>query len=262
MMKSLLTFLLLTLTGFTFAQTESKCFEADSLRGAHSVTFKIEGNKIAGTFTVESNDNEMVKTYEFTGTHTGNVLKVKFDEGELPDLTPSSEMKSLNWLLVKSADKETLRIKLYGKNYVTNEYKDYFANFESCEPSYDTLLKMAKSVRLISKHRPPAGLAPSTYYGERISFKDTTHLKVFLMSIFKGRTFTIDAAGCNISVYLPDGKLYKFDEWEAGSEKTFASSTIDRLTIRPMTQTGDYIVVLKKVAEAAQPDRVWFRTSN
>ena len=260
-MRVLLISLFLTLTGFAFGQSESKCFEADSLSGAHSVAFKIEGNKLVGTFTVESNDSEMVKTYDFTGTRTGNVLKVKFAEGEMPDLTPSSELKSLNWTLVKNADKEILRIKLYGKNHVTNEYKNYFANFESCELSYTGLLKMAKSIRLYTKHAPPKGVVPTLTYGERIALNDIKERKVFSMSVFQGLTLRISAEGCKISVYLPDKKLYKFAEWEAGNEKTFTSSAIDSLTIKPTPQTGAYIVVLQKMAEAARPDVVRFSTS-
>lgn len=260
-MRILLILLTLTLSSHAIAQSESKCFEADSLRGGHSVTFKIEGNKLAGTFTVESNDSEMVKTYEFTGTRTGNVLKVKFAEGEMPDLTPSSELKSLNWTLVKTADKETLRIELYGKNYETNEYNDYFANFESCEPSYLSLLKMAKSVRLTTKHAPPKGMVPRLTYGERISLDDIKERKVFSINVHQGLTLNISAAGCKISVYLPNGKLYEFAEWEAGNEKTFTGSAIDSLIIKPTPQTGDYIVVLQKMAEAARPELVRFSTS-
>lgn len=45
-----------------------------------------------------------------------------------------SEIKSLVWTLVQTADRELLRIEFFGKNYETNEYADYFADFEPCEP--------------------------------------------------------------------------------------------------------------------------------
>lgn len=253
-----LTFLILTSAGFAFAQTESKCFQADSLRGGHIVTFKTNGNKISGTFTVASNDNETVKTYEFTGTRTGNILKVKFDENELPDLTPSSKLKSLNWTLVKIAGKEILRIKIYGKNYETNEYADYFADFEPCEPGYDALLKTAEIIGPISIKS--FLVAPLALYTERLSFKDTRERKVFLIKLPRNaQMLEIKAANCKISVYLPSGKLYEFVEWKSGGERTFASSTIDQMTIKPIPQSGSYLVVVQKMAEDARPDSVTFK---
>lgn len=155
-MKITLTFLILTLTNFAFAQVGSKCFQADVRYGGHSVTFKTNGKKISGTFTVESNEEEMVKTYEFTGTRAGNVLKVKFGENELPDLTPFFELKSLNWTLSKIARKEILRIKIYGKNYEIDEYEDHLVDFEPCHTDYKLLLKRRKSFNSSkTKLRPP-----------------------------------------------------------------------------------------------------------
>ncbi len=108
MMKITLAFLILTLTSFAYAQIESKCFQANSLRGGHTVTFKTNGNKISGTFTVESNDDETVKNYEFSETLAVNVLQVKFDKTVLPDQTPSSELKSWlnhNWFKFQTSKK-------------------------------------------------------------------------------------------------------------------------------------------------------------
>ena len=252
-MKITLAFLILTLTSFAaFAQGESKCFQNDSLQGANVVNFTMNGNKVSGTFSVEnSGDAESSKTYEFSGTLTGDVLKVQFAGNALPDVTPS-EMKSLNWTFQKTADKEILRIKFYGKNYETNRYADYFADFDSCEPSYAALTKTAKAVQF-TKGKSSA-TAP-------ISFKNIAERKVFLVNIRKGQTLQLDAAGCKISVYLPNGKLYDFVEWESedGNEKTFTSSMIDQITIKPIPQTGNYLIVLQKMAEEAQPGSVTFK---
>ena len=258
-MKLLLTFVFLTLTSFTFAQTESKCFRSDTLHGGSTVNFKTNGQQLSGIYSIEKSDDGTPRTHEFGGTRKGRFLSVIFDETVDLDVAPSY-FKTVIWTLVKTAEKEILRINIYGKNYVTNEYKDYFADFHSCEPRYATLLKMAKNIRLYTKHPPEKGLAPHLSFGERISFEDATQRKVFLMSVFKARTFNVDAAGCTISVYLPDGKLYEFVEWESGSEKTFASSTIDRLTIESTPQTGNYMVVLKKMAEDARPEMVRFKS--
>ena len=69
---------------------------------------------------------------------------------------------------------------------------------------------------------------------------------------------------CKISVYLPNGKLYDFVEWENedGSERTFTNSLIDETTIKPIPQTGNYLVVLHKMAEEAQPGSVTFKITN
>lgn len=254
-MKILISFLILTTAGFAFAQTESKCFQNQSLQGENSVMFETNGNKIAGMFAVEkSGDSELSKTYEFTGTRAGSVLTVKFHKNELPDVAPS-EMKSLNWTVVKTADKEILQIKFYGKNYDTNKYADYFADFESCEPSYATLTKRAKVVQF-AKGKTSATVP--------VSFKDIDERKVFSINIRKGQTLEIDAANCKISVYQPNGKLYDFVEWENedGSEKTFTSSTFDHVMVKPIPQTGNYLVVLRKIAENAQPESATLKITN
>lgn len=254
-MKNLISFLILTMASSAFAQTESKCFQNQSLQGEKAVMFQTNGNKIAGTFAVEnSGDSKLSKTYEFTGTRAGSILTVKFHKNELPDVAPS-EMKSLNWTLVKTADQEILRIKFYGKNYDTNKYADYFADFESCEPSYATLIKRAKTVQF-AKSKNSATVP--------VSFKDNNERKVFSINIRKGQTLEIDAVNCKISVYQPNGKLYNFVEWENedGSEKTLTSAAIDRVTVKPIPQTGNYLVVLRKIAENAQPESATLKITN
>ncbi len=181
-------------------------------------------------------------------------MTVLFDQDGLPDVAPSY-IKSVIWTLVKTGDEEVLEITFYGKNYQTNKYANYIAEFKSCEPSYATLVKTAKTVQF-SKGKSSA-TAP-------LSFKDTTERKVFSINIRKGQTLSIDAAGSKISVYLPTGKLYEFVEWENenGSEKTFTNSTIDQTAIKPIPQTGNYLVVLQKMAEEARPGSVTFKITN
>lgn len=259
MLKIALTFLLLTLANFAaFAErSEAKCFFNESLQGEKSITFEMNGNKIAGTFAVENSGDggEQSKTYEFTGMLVGNALKVKFYGNELPDVAPSV-MKSTNWTLLKIAGEEVLRIKFHGKNYQTNQYVDYDADFESCEPSYAKLLKTAKPIQFAKG---------KTSASPPISFANTKDRQVFSINIRKGQTLEIDAASCRISVRLPNGKNYQIPEYEnaLGTEKTFANVTIDGLKIKPIPQTGVYLVVLQKIAEQAQPAaRATFKITN
>ncbi len=255
MMKILLTFLILTSASFTaFAQSESKCFQNDALQGKQVIRFKTNGNSVAGTFEFENGESELAKPYRFSGKIAGKLVRVKFESNELPDVSPS-EMKSLNWELAGEKGAEILRIKYYGKNYETNKYADYFADFKACEPSHSTLKKMAKIVQF-AKGKSSA-IAP-------LSFNNTTERKVFSINVRQGQTLSIDAASCKISFYLPNEKLYQFIEWESenGAEKTFTNSMIDNATIKPIPQTGNYLIVLSKMAEEAQPGSVTFKITN
>ena len=256
MLKILLTFLILTSASFTaFAQSESKCFQNETLQGRSVVNFTTNGQKLNGTYAVEiSGEPESAKTYEFEGNRRGNSLTVLFEQNVLPDVAPS-QIKNVVWTLEKKGGEEVLQITFYGKNYETNKYANYIAEFISCEPGYAKLRKTAKTVQF-AKGKSSA-TAP-------LSFGDTTERKVFSINIRQGQTLSIAAAGCKISVYLPDGKLYEFVEWENenGTEKTLASSAIDRLTLKAIPQTGNYLVVLSKMAEEAQPESVTFKITN
>jgi hypothetical protein len=129
----LLCLLILTCGVVSAAQTESKCFRSEWLQGERSVSLKIRGSKVSGAFVVGSSDDPSARTYRFTGTRRGNVLRVDFADHTRPDISPS-EMKSLSWTLVRRGNQELLRIKVFGKNYDTNKYEDSFAYFEPCEP--------------------------------------------------------------------------------------------------------------------------------
>ena len=256
MWKITLTFLILTLASFTaISAQDRKCFRNESLQGKSVVEFGIVGQTLYGTYSVEiSGDGEGAKSFEFEGYLKGKSLEVYFEENRLPDVAPSS-IKSLVWRLETKGDEEVLHITFYGKNYETNKYADYIAEFEPCEPGYAKLKKRAKAVQFAK------GKSSAT---ASLSFRDLDERKAFSINIRQGQTLDIKATGCKISVRLPNGKLYNFVEWENedGSEKTFTNSLIDRTTIKPVPQTGIYLVVLQKMAEEAQPDSVTFKISN
>ena len=256
MMKIPLTFLILTLASFTAALAqERKCFQNESLQGRSVVNFTTIGQMLYGTYSVEiSGDGDGAKTFKFEGNRQGKFLTVMFEQNVLPDVAPSY-IKSVIWTLEKKGDDEVLQITFYGKNYETNKYADYIAEFEMCEPSYAKFKKTAKAVQFAKGK----SLATAS-----VSFNDTTERKVFSINVRKGQTLTLDAVGCKISVYLPTGKAYQFVEWknENESEKTFTNSMIDRTTIKPIPQTGNYLVVLQKMAEEARPDLVTFKITN
>ena len=74
-MKTLaLFFLILSYAAVCTAQTNSKCFRAEWLQGERAVNLTINGNKVAGTFTVGSGDDPDRKTYSFSGTRRGNAI--------------------------------------------------------------------------------------------------------------------------------------------------------------------------------------------
>ncbi len=255
-MKILLAFLILTIPSFALAQTKSKCFQNESLQGRSVVNFTTDkNNALSGTYSVEITGlEESARTYEFVGNRKGNVLTVLFDRDVLPDVAPSY-LKSVIWTLAKKGDKEVLGITFYGKNYQTNKYADYLAEFEPCSPNPQVLSMTAKPVRF-AKGNTSASVP--------ISFKNTNERIVFSINIRRGQTLEINAAGCKMSIYLPSGRPYEFVEWqnEAGTEKTFATSMIDRVMIDAVPQTGNYLVILQKMAEDAQPDLVMFKIKN
>lgn len=240
------------------AQSVSKCFRADWLQGERTVNLTINGSRVAGTFSV-AGGGDGDASYKFSGTLEGNTLTVAFAGNKMPDVSPS-EMKSLIWTLVKSGDKESLRIKFRGKNYETNKYEDSFADFESCGAvGYAALAKTAQTVRF-------AKGASSTRIGlkSRGEFQAMRSPATFLISVAKSQSLEISADGCTIEVYLPNKKLYEFVEWENEdkSEKTFASSQIDRMLIEALPVTGTYLIVLRKPAENMRPEAVTFKASN
>jgi hypothetical protein len=206
------------------AQGVSKCFRADWLQGERVVNFKVDGSKVVGTFVVGSGGNDDTPadaTYEFSGTLKGNTLNVVFDGNKLPDVSPS-EMKSLSWMLVKSGNRELLRIKFSGKNYDTNKYEVSFADFEPCHESYAALTKRAERVRF-AKGKNSASFP--------LVFKTKDESKPFLLNMRAGQQVEVEAIGCTISFYYPDKT--------EGEEPAIDMFSPDRLR-----QSGDYLFVI------------------
>jgi hypothetical protein len=223
------------------AQGAAKCFRADWLQGARVVNFRINGSKVAGTFVVGSgskDDSPPDATYEFNGTLKGDTLTVAFAANKLPDVAPS-EMKSLIWTLVKSGDRELLRIKFSGKNYDTNKYEVNVADFEPCNEGYAALAKRAKRVQF-------AKGADSASFP--VTFKTKDESKTFLLNMKAGQQIEVEAAGCTISFYYPDKR--------EGVEPAIDGFSPDRLT-----QSGDYLFV---ISPAPSPGKysVKFKVTN
>lgn len=224
-MKLLL--LILICAAGVFAQSQTKCFRNDGLRDNHIVRFEADGSDVAGSYFVETNgDAEQTQTFDFSGTRSGNTLTVKF-AGDSPSGVAPSKTKSLIWTLAQSAGGEILRIKFYGKNYETNKYADYTADFVSCEPAYATLAKQAKRVSF-AKGAKSAGFA--------LSFKTQSERKVFLLGARKGQTVSVMSPGCGISGFYPD----KTADHEGG---------IDTFSLENLPQAGDYLFVVSPAGE-------------
>ncbi len=224
------------------AQSVSKCFRAEWLQGERAVNLKINGSKVTGTFTVGSGgggDTRPDATYEFSGTLRGNTLTIAFAGHRLPDVAPS-EMKSLLWMLVKSGDREYLRIKFSGKNYQTNKYEVRFADFESCEESYAVLAGSAKRVQFAR------GASAASF---PVSFKTKDERNSFWLNMKARQRITVEAPGCGISFYYPDKKAYE------------EGTAIDTWSSDGLPQSGDYLFVIKPVLEPGKCS-VIFKVTN
>lgn len=252
--------ILLGTASLASGQTVSKCFRADWLQGDRIINLEIDGNSVSGTFAVTGGETASDATYNFTGTLKGNTLTVAFANNKLPDVAPSV-MKSLVWTLVQRGGKESLRIKFYGKNYNTNKYEDSFAYFESCEastsgastsdakPSYADLAKTAQTIRFAR-----GASSASVRLDSLRDFQAMRANAAFYVNAAKSQSLEIVAEGCVVEIYLPNKKIYEYVEWESGSERTYASSQLDRMTIESLPATGNYLIVLRKPTENMQPE--------
>jgi hypothetical protein len=260
--RSVFYLLCILLGSYTSAngQTVTKCFRADWLQGERVVEFTLKGNKASGTFIVRGDTIANTGIYNFSGTLDGNTLTVAFAGNHLPDVSPS-EMKSLVWKLSKRGGKESLRIKFSGKNYQTNKYEESFADFESCAvasnnpaPSdagsgYAALTKSARTVRFAR------GASSASFRLDSLARPgEANATATFLLNAARSQRLEIQADGCRIEVYLPNRKLYEYVEWEGAGEKTYASSQMDRMTIKALPATGNYLIVLHKLTEDSRPE--------
>lgn len=138
--------LALAISGIACAQPQKKCFVSGGLKDEVRVYLSINGIQVAGEFFMARGyDAASREIHVFGGTKAGNNLSVKFAAGKTPDALPRSK-ESLAWTLVTTPFKESLQVTFYGRNYNTNKYEFYKADFESCEPSYAALAKTAQRV--------------------------------------------------------------------------------------------------------------------
>lgn len=220
--------ILLGVSSPAIAQSVPKCFRADWLQGERVVNLTIEGSKVSGTFSVgDGGTIPPDKIYAFSGTLKGNTLTVVFAGNRRPDVAPS-EMKSLIWKLVRSGNKQKLRIKFSFKNYTTNKYEVHFADFEQCEEDYAVLAASAKRVQFA--RRGDSAVFP-------VSFKTTHERRSFLLKVKAGQRIAVEAPGCGISFYYPDRRPYE----EGTAIDTWRSDSV--------TQSGDYLFLIKPLLE-------------
>jgi len=104
------------------------CFTNDGLKVKQTVSFTLTKNKIEGTMESGGYDtNTSAETFEFTGTKTGRLLRVKFAGKPPYELPPHTRR------IVWTMGTKTLRIPMYGKNYVTQKYSTYTAIYTKCK---------------------------------------------------------------------------------------------------------------------------------
>jgi len=113
---------------FAAPSTKNFCFENAGLKAKQKVTFKLANNQISnGKFTTENYEDEAKESASFSGSKTGTVLIVTFG-GKAPyPLPPKTDV--IIWKL----EKNTLKIRTYGKNYETGKFSAYDMPMTVCE---------------------------------------------------------------------------------------------------------------------------------
>ncbi len=223
-----LTFIMIFWAMSVSAQTQ-KCFVNKGLKDKHIVYLTFDGVKVTGEFTVEKG-YETATTYNFSGTNLNNNLSINFANGKSPYQLPPKAKKGV-WMLKKAGDVESLSIKIYGKNYETNKYSAYFANYESCDSSYETLAKNAARMTFAK------GVTSATT--EFVSDGKTAE-KSFWLNLGKGQKISIEAPGCGISYFYPDKTKYE------------EGTAIDMWGSESLPQSGDYLFVFSWAGEASK----------
>lgn len=216
--------LILTCGVFASAQSQEKCFELGALKDRHVFRFETDGGDAAGSYSVEREyDAEQTETYDFSGTRSGNTLTVKFAKYAKLQGHPF-EINRAVLTLVKFGDAEILKAKFYGKGSRAVDAMD----FESCEPSFETLAKTAKRISFVK------GANSATV---PLLFKNERERKAFLLGgVRKGQTISVESHGCGIAFYYPDKTAYE------------EGAAIDDIEI-VSPQAGDYLFVIKPAGE-------------
>ena len=109
------------------AQTEH-CFYNGGLKIQQVISFTLTKNKIEGTLESGGYQKDTsAETFDFTGTKTGNLLKIRFDGKPPYELPPHT--KQIVWML----NVRMLKVPTYGRNYNTGKYSTYAANYTPCK---------------------------------------------------------------------------------------------------------------------------------
>jgi len=211
----------------SIAFSQSKCFENNGLKDAHSIEFSIKGKVVTGSFGIAPDyDEDRVKRHDFTGTISGSLVSVKFPD-QTPDALPASPATK-RWTLIRTTTGEKLRVTLYGKNYNTNKWSNYTVDYRSCLDPYVEAVKIAARVTF---------LKGTSAWASGISFKSKGEKKSYWLGLRAGQQVSVTAPGCGISFFYPDKTPYEegtaIDTW--GSEK--------------LPQSGDYLFVLTPAGE-------------
>jgi hypothetical protein len=219
----LLTLIFNGIGNFALAQPQQKCFVNVGLKDEDRVYLTIDEAKVAGEFAIERGyEAANREIYAFSGTKSGNNLTVKFTSGKTPDALPQN-LENFEWTMVTTSGNESLRIPFYGKDYTTNKYAVYSANFESCEPGYAVLARTAQRVAF-AKGASSARVA--------VALKAKTERKTFLLNLGKGQAASVQAIGCGISFYYPDKTRYE------------EVTAIDAWSSKALAQSGDYLFMI------------------
>ena len=222
----ILVVLFLSAVIYVSAQTSKKCFVNEGLKDKHIVYLTIDGTKVTGEFVVEK-DYETATNYNFSGTNNANNLSINFADNKFPYQLPPKVKKGV-WMLKKVVDEEVLSIKIYGKNYETNKYSNYFADYASCEPSYETLLKKAKRITFAKD---------ATSATVKANLLDKSDRNSFLINLAKGQKLSVEAIGCGISFFYPNKTPYE------------EGTAVDMFGSNSLTQSGDYLFAISMAGE-------------
>lgn len=127
--KSLFFIALIFVSSLGAVVAQEMCFKNDGLKMQYSISFLLVGNKVTeGEFSTWNYDaSTSGETMHFSGTKSGNTLTIKFDH-TIPDGMPP-KTKQFTWTLKNNK----LIVPTYGKNYNTNKYSTYQAEYDICE---------------------------------------------------------------------------------------------------------------------------------
>ena len=229
-MKKLIILLILILSFSVLVSAQSpKCFKNNGLKDGHTIYLTVNGTKVSGEFIV-MREYQTQETYNFIGTNLNNNLTISFAENKFPYQLPPKAKKGA-WTLKNLGTAETLQVKIYGRNYDTNQWSVYSATYEPCDSSYEVLAKSATRISFAK-----GATSAST---EFVSDGKTVE-KAFWLNLGKGQKLSIQAPGCGISFFYPDKTKYEegtaIDVW--GSEF--------------LPQSGDYLFVFSWAGEASK----------